>query len=132
LNTTVFECHDITMVYHGIFYINLPTHAWRLKYFKPWYLVDMYKKLVITIKTLCWSGVSNTPKIPWYLANHGIQNRIFYMLAKHLSGKNTMVFFNTIVLSQNFKNTLFPNTPLEICCGARRRAIIHVFVLGNC
>jgi hypothetical protein len=23
-------------------------------------------------------------KIPWYLANHGIQNRVFYMPAKHL------------------------------------------------
>jgi hypothetical protein len=23
----VFECHDITMVYHGIFYINPPTHV---------------------------------------------------------------------------------------------------------
>jgi hypothetical protein len=70
----------------------------------------MYKKLVIAMKTLGWSGVSNTPKIPWYLANHGIQNRVFYMLAKHLE-KNTMVFFNTMVLSQNFKNTLFSNTP---------------------
>jgi hypothetical protein len=47
----------------------------------------MYKKLVIAMKTLGWSGVSNTPKILWYLANHGIQNRVFYMLTKHLSGK---------------------------------------------
>jgi hypothetical protein len=31
------------------------------------------------------------------------------MLAKHLIGKNTIVFFNTMVLSQNFKNTLFSN-----------------------
>jgi hypothetical protein len=37
-------------------------------------------------------------KIPWYLANHGIQNRVFYMPAKHLSGKNIMVFFNTMVV----------------------------------
>jgi hypothetical protein len=74
----------------------------------------MYKKLVIAMKTLDWSGVSNTPKIPWYLANYGIQNIVFYMLAKHLSGKNGMVFFNTMVLSQNFKNTLFPNTPLAV------------------
>jgi hypothetical protein len=56
------------------------------------------------MKTLGWSGVSNTPKIQWYLANYGIQNRVFYMLAKHLPEKNSMV------LSQNFKNTLFPNT----------------------
>jgi hypothetical protein len=27
----------------------------------------VHKKLVIAIKTLCCSGVSNTPKIPWYL-----------------------------------------------------------------
>jgi hypothetical protein len=39
------------------------------------------------MKTLGWSGASNTPKIPWYLANHGIQNRVFYMLAKHISEK---------------------------------------------
>jgi hypothetical protein len=38
------------------------------------------------MKTLGWSGVSNTSKLPWYLANHGIQNIVFYMLAKHLSG----------------------------------------------
>jgi hypothetical protein len=63
------------------------------------------------MKKLGWSGVSNTPKIPWYIGNHGIQNIVFYMPAKHLSGKNTMVFFNTMVLPQNFKNTLFPNTP---------------------
>jgi hypothetical protein len=30
------------------------------------------------------------------------------MLAKHLSRKNTMI------LSQNFKNTLFPNTPSPV------------------
>jgi hypothetical protein len=29
LNTIIFECRDITMVYHGIFYINPPTHVWR-------------------------------------------------------------------------------------------------------
>jgi hypothetical protein len=57
------------------------------KYSKPWYLVDMYKKLVIAMKTLCWSGVSNTLKILWYLANYGIQNRVFYMLTKQLSEK---------------------------------------------
>jgi hypothetical protein len=37
----------------------------------------MCKKLVIATKILGWSGVSNTPKILWYLANHGIQNRFF-------------------------------------------------------
>jgi hypothetical protein len=37
----------------------------------------------IALKILGWSGVSNTPKIPWYLANYSIQNRVFYMLAKH-------------------------------------------------
>jgi hypothetical protein len=40
LNTTIFKCHDITMIYYDIFYIN-----------PLWYLVDMYKKLVIAIKT---------------------------------------------------------------------------------
>jgi hypothetical protein len=39
------------------------------------------------MKTFSWSGGSNTPKIPWYLANYGIQNRFFYMLAKQPSGK---------------------------------------------
>jgi hypothetical protein len=86
LNATVFECHDITMVYHNIFYNNPPTHVWR-QYSKPWYLVDMYKKLVIVMKTLGWSEVLNTPKIPWYVANHGIQNTAFYILVKHLSKK---------------------------------------------
>jgi hypothetical protein len=47
----------------------------------------MYKKLIIAIKTLDWSGISNTSKILWYLANHDIQNRVFYMLTKHLSEK---------------------------------------------
>jgi hypothetical protein len=72
----------------------------------------MWKKLVIVMKTLCWSGVLNTSKIPWYLTNYGIQNRVFYMSAKHLSGKDGIVFFNIMVLPQNFKNTLFPNTLL--------------------
>jgi hypothetical protein len=39
------------------------------------------------MKTLGWNGVSNTSKIPWYLANYDIQNKVFYMLAKHLSKK---------------------------------------------
>jgi hypothetical protein len=64
-----------------------PTHFWNKKYFKPWYLIDMYKKLVIAIKILGWSGVSNTSKISWYLANHDIQNKVFYILVKHLSEK---------------------------------------------
>jgi hypothetical protein len=57
------------------------------KYFKAWYLVGMYKKLVIAIKFLGWSGVSNTPKIIWYLAKHSIQNKVFYMLTNPLSIK---------------------------------------------
>jgi hypothetical protein len=64
----------------------------------------MCKKLIIAIKTLGRSGVSNT------LKNHGIQNRVFHKLAKHLPEKNIMVFFNTMILSQNFKNILFSNT----------------------
>jgi hypothetical protein len=72
-----------------------------IKYFKLWYLLDMGKKLVIAVKTLGWSKLLNTQKITLYLANHDIQNIIFYMLAKHLTGKNIMVFFNTKVLSQN-------------------------------
>jgi hypothetical protein len=100
------------MIYHGIFYINPTKTCLETKYSKPWYLVDIYKKLVIDMKTLGWSRVSNTPKLSWYLANYDIQNRVFYMLAKHLSEKNIMVFFNTMVLSQNFKNTLFSNTSL--------------------
>jgi hypothetical protein len=67
----------------------------------------MCKKLIIVIKTLGWRGVSNTSKIPWYLANHDIQNRFFYMLVKHLSEKSTMIFFNIMILSKNFKNTFF-------------------------
>jgi hypothetical protein len=34
------------------------------------------------------------------------------MSIKHLFEKNIMVFFNTMILHQNFKNTLFLNTPL--------------------
>jgi predicted membrane protein len=34
------------------------------------------------------------------------------MVAKHLLAKNIIIFFNTMVLSQNCKNTLLPNTPL--------------------
>jgi hypothetical protein len=38
--------------------------------------------------------------------------RVFYMLVKHFFfKKNIIVLFNTMVLSQNFKNTLFSNTP---------------------
>jgi hypothetical protein len=39
----------------------------------------------------------------------------FYKVVKHLLAKNTMVFSNTMVLSQNSKNTLLPNTPLSVC-----------------
>jgi hypothetical protein len=60
-----------------------------IKYSKLWYLIDMYKKLLILMKTLGWSRISNTPKISSHLANHGIQNRVFYILFKHLSEKIT-------------------------------------------
>jgi hypothetical protein len=73
-----------------------------------------------------WSGVSNTLEIPWYLVNHVIRNRVFYMLAKHISGKNTMVFFNTTVLSQNFKSTLFPNTP-SLATVKKQKHLPHFF-----
>jgi hypothetical protein len=43
------------------------------------------KKLVSGIKNLSWNRVLNTSKISKYLTNHGIQNRVFYMLIKHLS-----------------------------------------------
>jgi hypothetical protein len=69
LNTTVFKCHDIIIVHHGIFYINLTN---KTKYYKSWYIVDICKKLVIAIKTLSSSRVSNTQKISWYLTNYGI------------------------------------------------------------
>jgi hypothetical protein len=36
------------------------------------------------------------------------------MPAKHLYRKNIMVFFNTMVLPQNFRNILFPSTPLVV------------------
>jgi hypothetical protein len=88
------------MVYHGYDMTS-----------KPNYLVDICKKLVITIIFLGCNGVSNTTKISWYIANYDIQNGVFYMLVKHLPEKNTIIFFNTIILSQNFKNNLFPNTP---------------------
>jgi hypothetical protein len=58
-----------------------------INYFKSWYLVDIYKKLVIAMKTLGLSGVLNTPKILWYLTNHDIQNKVFYIFTKHLFGK---------------------------------------------
>jgi hypothetical protein len=73
----VFKCYHITMVYQGIFYINSTNTYLKIKYSKSWYLIGIYKKLVIGIKTLGWSGVLNTPKIPWYLANYDIQNRVF-------------------------------------------------------
>jgi hypothetical protein len=56
-------------------------------------------KIFIAMKTLGWSGVSNTPKLLCYLANYGIQNKSFYMQIKHLPGKNIMVFLNIMVLS---------------------------------
>jgi hypothetical protein len=36
------------------------------------------------------------------------------MLVKHLTAKNTMVFFNTMILSQNFKNNLFQTPPKQV------------------
>jgi hypothetical protein len=57
---------------------------------------------------LGWSGVSNTPKMPWYLQNYGIENRVFYNIVEHLSAKkNTIVFSNTMVLYQNSKKKYF-------------------------
>jgi hypothetical protein len=38
------------------------------------------------------------------------KKEFFHMLAKYLLEKNTMILFNNMVLSQNIKNTLFPNT----------------------
>jgi hypothetical protein len=39
------------------------------------------------MKTLDWSGVSNTSKISCYLANYGIPRRVFYILVKYLTEK---------------------------------------------
>jgi hypothetical protein len=90
------------MLYQSIFYINPTNTCLETKYSKPWYLVDMCNKLVIGIKTLYWSGVSNTLEIPWYLVNHVIQNKVFYMLDKHISGKNTMVSSKPCYSKQSF------------------------------
>jgi hypothetical protein len=95
------------MIYYCIFYINT---CLKIKYFKLWYLVDMYKKLVSAIKTLDWSEVLNTLKISWYLTNHGIQNRIFYMFIKHL-WKNIMISFNTFYIKT--LKTIYSRTPPE-------------------
>jgi hypothetical protein len=76
----------------------------------------MYKKLVIAMKTLGWSGVSNTPKILWYLANHGIQNRVFYMLTKHLSGKIPWFCLKTLKI-------LCSQTPPKWCIVAAGKLI---------
>jgi hypothetical protein len=64
------------MVYHGYDMTS-----------KPNYLVDICKKLVITIIFLGCNGVSNTTKISWYIANYDIQNGVFYMLVKHIPEK---------------------------------------------
>jgi hypothetical protein len=37
------------------------------------------------MKTLGWSGFSNTPKIPWYLEYHGFEKIVFRNATKHLS-----------------------------------------------
>jgi hypothetical protein len=36
------------------------------------------------MKTLGWSGVFNTLKIPWYLEYHGFENIVFRNPIKHL------------------------------------------------
>jgi hypothetical protein len=36
------------------------------------------------------------------------------MLVKHLTIKNIMVFFNIMILSQNFKNNLFQTPPKQV------------------
>jgi hypothetical protein len=36
------------------------------------------------MKTLGWSGVSDTPKIPWYLEYYGFKNIVFRIATKHL------------------------------------------------
>jgi hypothetical protein len=46
-DTKVFEYYDI---YHDIFYINRINTCLKIKYSKIWYLVDICKKLIITIK----------------------------------------------------------------------------------
>jgi hypothetical protein len=98
LNITVLEYHDIIIIYNDIFYINSTNTCLEIKYFKPWYLVDICKKVVIVMKTLGWSEILNTLKIPLYLANYGIQNIVFCILVKHQTGKTIMVFFNGFVL----------------------------------
>jgi hypothetical protein len=76
------------------------------KYFKPWYLVFICKKLFIAI---IFFGLEWSFK---YSKNSMVSSKLcylkqcFYMLAKHLTIKNTMV------LSQIFKNTLFQTPPV--------------------
>jgi hypothetical protein len=40
------------MIYHGIFLHQSTNICLKIKYSKLWYLIDMYKKLVIAIKIL--------------------------------------------------------------------------------
>jgi hypothetical protein len=73
----------------------------------------MHKKLVIAIKTLSWSKVSNTPKNTM-LSSKQWYSKHSFLHAYQTPLKYIMVLKNTMILSQNFKNTLFPNTPLIV------------------
>jgi hypothetical protein len=50
------------------------------------------------MKTLGWSGVSNTQKMPWYLTNHDIQSRVFLHASQTTLEKNIIIFFNAMIL----------------------------------
>jgi hypothetical protein len=73
----------------------------------------MHKKLVIAIKTLSWSKVSNTPKNTM-LSSKQWYSKHSFLHAYQTPLKYIIVLKNTMILSQNFKNTLFPNTPLIV------------------
>jgi hypothetical protein len=113
LNIIVFKYHGIWMSWynHGIFYINPTNICLKIKYSKSWYLVDMQEA------SHCYKNF----RLKWnfkYSKNTMLSSRQWYLKQSSLHAsqippwKNIMVFFNTMILLQNFKNTLFQNTPL--------------------
>jgi hypothetical protein len=131
LNTTVFKYYDIIMVYHGIFYISLTNTYLKIRYYKSWYLVVICKKKA--------SHSYNFFRLEWsfnYSKNNIVSSKLWYWKERVLHASQTslenniMVFFNIMILSQNFKNTLFSCTPYRpssnsVCKKTMQHEFIH-------
>jgi hypothetical protein len=110
----VFECHDITVIYHGIFYINPTNTCLETKYFKSWYLVDMQKA------SHCYKNFD----FEWsfkYSRKTNVTSKVWYLKHSFLPWYSSIPWFCLKILKifcfqPPPPEVVFDKTPIESFC----------------